>query len=641
METKEAIMKLVLTATAALMCGSILARPPSFEEFSGKIRQSHPRLFLTQETLPDFRERANTICKPLLDDMKKRIDALPADSKLEYKSDVAEMVDGRLVFKRLIGDQNAVIYAVKTTGGTEALESAILYLATGDRIYLDRAKQFLKMLTEFTAVSDRSKILPEWYNNTRLSGLIAYDWLYNDLQESTRILIRKAITEFGFQTSYDETDQFIDRVNNWNSICNGGLILGAIALYGDDESMNQECINILERSVAANRFALAEYGPDGNYPEGYGYWCYGNNLQVALIAALEKAFGTDNGLSDIQGFKESAEYMLHMVGVNGKVFNYSDNSEYEQPLLPIWWFARKMNDPSLLYNEIRMLNNGKYVTEKFLPMLLSYATTVDTDKITAPTRTFWHGEGATPVVLIHKDWTLGETDRFLGIKAGKARTGHGHMDAGSFVYDALGCRWAMDLGSQSYTQVEEAGVNLWSMVQNSERWTKVLRIRSDYHNTLTMDLSPFQVDNMCNILETYNSDTEQGAKVDLSGTLGNNYVQSATRTIKLVDSKDLVIHDEVTTAVYGSLRWAMVTPAVPTKISDTCFKLEQNGKTMYMIVEANPEVTLNTWSTDPLYEWDSPNTGTIIVGFDVSVSAGTDVTFNVTLTETPPSGNQF
>ena len=288
-----------------------------------------------------------------------------------------------------------------------------------------------------------------------------------------------------------------------------------------------------------------------------------------------------------------------------------------------------------------MLNNGKYVTEKFLPMLLSYATTVDTDKITAPTRTFWHGEGATPVVLIHKDWTLGETDRFLGIKAGKARTGHGHMDAGSFVYDALGCRWAMDLGSQSYTQVEEAGVNLWSMVQNSERWTKVLRIRSDYHNTLTMDLSPFQVDNMCNILETYNSNTEQGAKVDLSGTLGNNYVQSATRTIKLVDSKDLVIHDEVTTAVYGSLRWAMVTPAVPTKISDTCFKLEQNGKTMYMIVEANPEVTLNTWSTDPLYEWDSPNTGTIIVGFDVSVSAGTDVTFNVTLTETPPSGNQF
>lgn len=580
----------------------------------------HPRLLMTES---DFEALKKTI--EISPDLKKIHDYVIAQSDLHLTE---EAIPYQMVGKRL----------TTSLAQKHIINLAYAYRMTGDSRYLNKAEEDLIAICSFPSWN------PSHYLDVAelvLSASFGYDWLYNDLQESTRILIRKAITEFGFQTSYDETDQFIDRVNNWNSICNGGLILGAIALYGDDESMNQECINILERSVAANRFALAEYGPDGNYPEGYGYWCYGNNLQVALIAALEKAFGTDNGLSDIQGFKESAEYMLHMVGVNGKVFNYSDNSEYEQPLLPIWWFARKMNDPSLLYNEIRMLNNGKYVTEKFLPMLLSYATTVDTDKITAPTRTFWHGEGATPVVLIHKDWTLGETDRFLGIKAGKARTGHGHMDAGSFVYDALGCRWAMDLGSQSYTQVEEAGVNLWSMVQNSERWTKVLRIRSDYHNTLTMDLSPFQVDNMCNILETYNSDTEQGAKVDLSGTLGNNYVQSATRTIKLVDSKDLVIHDEVTTAVYGSLRWAMVTPAVPTKINDTCFKLEQNGKTMYMIVEANPEVTLNTWSTDPLYEWDSPNTGTIIVGFDVSVSAGTDVTFNVTLTETPPSGNQF
>ena len=580
----------------------------------------HPRLLMTES---DFEELKKTI--EISPDLKKIHDYVIAQSDLHLTEEASPY---QMVGKRL----------TTSLAQKHIMNLAYAYRMTGDSRYLNKAEEDLIAICSFPSWN------PSHYLDVAelvLSASFGYDWLYNDLQESTRILIRKAITEFGFQTSYDETDQFIDRVNNWNSICNGGLILGAIALYGDDESMNQECINILERSVAANRFALAEYGPDGNYPEGYGYWCYGNNLQVALIAALEKAFGTDNGLSDIQGFKESAEYMLHMVGVNGKVFNYSDNSEYEQPLLPIWWFARKMNDPSLLYNEIRMLNNGKYVTEKFLPMLLSYATTVDTDKITAPTRTFWHGEGATPVVLIHKDWTLGETDRFLGIKAGKARTGHGHMDAGSFVYDALGCRWAMDLGSQSYTQVEEAGVNLWSMVQNSERWTKVLRIRSDYHNTLTMDLSPFQVDNMCNILETYNSDTEQGAKVDLSGTLGNNYVQSATRTIKLVDSKDLVIHDEVTTAVYGSLRWAMVTPAVPTKISDTCFKLEQNGKTMYMIVESNPEVTLNTWSTDPLYKWDSPNTGTIIVGFDVSVSAGTDVTFNVTLTETPPSGNQF
>ncbi len=575
----------------------------------------HPRLLMTAA---DF-----AALKDLIEEspeMKKMHNYVITQSDLHLNE---EAIPYQMVGKRL----------TTSLAQKHIMNLAYSYRMTGDVRYLNKAEEDLISICSFPSWN------PSHYLDVAeltLSAAFGYDWLYDGLQESTKTLIRKAISEFAFQTSYNETDQFIDRVNNWNSICNGGLILGALALYGDDESLNQECINIAERSVAANRPALAEYGPDGNYAEGYGYWSYGNNLQVVLIAVLEKIFGTDNGLSQTPGFMESAEYMLHMVGVNGKVFNYSDNGENEQPLLPMWWFARTKNDPSLLYNEIRMLNKGAYATEKFLPMALAYCTTLDTKAITAPTETFWYGEGATPVVLIHKDWTLGESDRFLGIKAGKARTGHGHMDAGSFVYDALGCRWAMDLGRQSYNEVEEAGVNLWSMVQNSERWTKVLRIRSDYHNTLTMDLAPFRVDSMCNILETYNTPSERGATLDLTGTL-SPYVQSAIRTIKLIDEQDLVIHDEVTTSVYGTLRWAMVTPATPTKISDTCFKLEQNGKTMYMKVEASAQVTLDTWSTDPLFRWDTPNPGTIIVGFSLNSNAGTAHSFTVTLTETPPS----
>lgn len=143
-------------------------------------------MFLTRETLPAFRERANTLCRPLLDDMKKRIDALPAEPGLEFKADVAEMKDGKLVFKKLLNDQNAAIYAVKTSGGTEALECAILYLATGDRAYFEKSKRYLKLLVEFVEWSDRCRILPEWFNNTRLSGLVAYDWLYNELTPEER-----------------------------------------------------------------------------------------------------------------------------------------------------------------------------------------------------------------------------------------------------------------------------------------------------------------------------------------------------------------------------------------------------------------------------------------------------------------------
>ena len=53
-------MKLQLTIVSALISG-VLAAAPTFEEFAGKLRKDHPRMFLTRETLPAFRERANTV----------------------------------------------------------------------------------------------------------------------------------------------------------------------------------------------------------------------------------------------------------------------------------------------------------------------------------------------------------------------------------------------------------------------------------------------------------------------------------------------------------------------------------------------------------------------------------------------------
>lgn len=58
--------------------------------------------------------------------------------------------------------------------------------------------------------------------------------------------------------------------------------------------------------METNPKAMVGYGPDGGYPEGFGYWGYGTSFQVMLIAALESAFGTDNGLSQTPGFMESA-----------------------------------------------------------------------------------------------------------------------------------------------------------------------------------------------------------------------------------------------------------------------------------------------------------------------------------------------
>lgn len=162
------------------------ADPPTFDQLKKMIRSDHPRLFLNKETLPKFRDYANTVCKDRLTKLKNDINHYPKEIKMEYRLDLVDIVDGRMIFKRPVGDQNAVLYGVRQAGGIQALECAIVYLATGEKTYFDRAMKYLRLNIEFIELARRSKILPEWYHTERLSALVAWDWLYNEMSDSQR-----------------------------------------------------------------------------------------------------------------------------------------------------------------------------------------------------------------------------------------------------------------------------------------------------------------------------------------------------------------------------------------------------------------------------------------------------------------------
>ena len=174
-------------------------------------------------------------------------------------------------------------------------------------------------------------------------------------------------------------------------------------------------------------------------------------------------------------------------------------------------------------------------------MIMVFAGRVDLNSVTPPTQKVWAGEGVTPVVLVHTDWTWSDTDKYLGIKGGKARSSHAHMDAGSFVYDAYGVRWSMDIGRQYYATLEVAlkalGGNLWTYTQASLRW-EVSRLNNFFHSTLTVNDSKHRVEGFATLEQTINTATEQGGTFDLSPVL-EDQVASAMRTVKIVNDKDL------------------------------------------------------------------------------------------------------
>jgi hypothetical protein len=118
---------------------------------------------------------------------------------------------------------------------------------------------------------------------------------------------------------------------------------------------------------------MKDYGPDGIYPEGYGYWGYGTTFNVLFLSALEKIYATDFGMTKAPGFLKTASFMESMTGTTGKPFNYSDAGGGGSFNPAMFWLANKVNDPSLLWVEKSYLKAGReanLVTERILPAIM-------------------------------------------------------------------------------------------------------------------------------------------------------------------------------------------------------------------------------------------------------------------------------
>ncbi len=521
------------------------------------------------------------------------------------------------------------------------------YRMTGNYTYLTRVENDMQAVCSFADWN------PTHYldvGEMALAVAIGLDWLYDDLKPETRQMARNALENYAFKTATDATysNQFLNSTTNWNQVCNGGLLAAALVTYEKNKS---RAVEIIEQSFNSNKSkGMTCYGTYGDYPEGYMYWGYGTTYQVILIAALEKAFGTDNGLAEsTAGFLKTAEYMLFMAGTTGKSFNYSDCTEPEEPKLPMWWFAKKQNDNSLLFNELRLLENGgysaKFEERRLLPIVMAL---MNPDQVTttpsAPKKQIWWGDGTTPVVLIHTDWTYSDTDKYFGMKGGRSNTSHAHMDGGTFVYDAYGERWAMDLGKQDYTALETGGVDLWNMEQTSTRWS-IFRLNNHSHNVISINGNNHHYKGKAFLKTDYMNKlgSKLGARFECfaANLYGSDYdVDAPLRTAEFVQNgsdMDLVMTDEIKSRAgkTPTVLWAMATPATPEIVNDHCIKLTQNGKTLYLNVQEknNNAFTLKTWAAKGTHKLDEANSGVTMVGFEAKMGASESRVFTTTFSK--------
>jgi hypothetical protein len=509
---------------------------------------------------------------------------------------------------------------------------AAAYQLTGRPEYADRAKR------ELLAAAAFENWNPSHFLDTAemtLGVALGYDWLYDVLDEATRQTVCDAIREKGLKQALAKKYFWTQGDNNWSQVCWGGMVAGALAVRDQDPAL---ALDIIHRAVTCVPNSIRPYEPNGSYPEGPGYWTYGTTYYVYLMDLLRKSLDTDFGLYDLPGFAQTGDYINVATGPSGRFYNYADGGDGRGHLLALWWLALRSDRPDWLRREIKdvkeavRLGDASKTGLRSLPfpvLLLFWYQDMDEQ---APNRMplCWASEGHVPIVVMRSSWEDLNAG-YLATKGGPATQNHGHMDSGSFIYEADGLRWAVDLGSQSYYSIEKLGMNLWNSKQDSDRW-KIFRLSSASHNVVTIDGQLHVAKGFGKIVKFARDAKLPHAVINLDEVYAGQ-AQSATRACALLPSRAGLIQDRLTGLKPGAkVRWAMVTQAKSCEAQGADMLLKDGEKSLAVRAAAPSPVA---WAVSdlskPPNEWDVANKGSRMISFESVAPASGEVHLSVML----------
>jgi hypothetical protein len=440
---------------------------------------------------------------------------------------------------------------------------ALMFHLEGDPRYAERAWQELKAAADF----------PDWNPGHFLDTAemthalaIGYDWLYRVWNAEQRGLLERALVDKGLRPAllqHRTSARWTKARNNWNQVCNGGIAMGALAL-GEIES--DLAAGILEASLQSVKIAMAEFAPDGAWKEGPGYWNYATFYSVVFLAALESALGSELGLSQIPGFPETGMFPIYMNGPFDRTFNYADASDQTIRAPQMFCFARKYSQPLYAWYQ------RQAGTPSALDLLWYEPAGSGPKSAVLPLDKYFRNA---EVVTFRSSWEDPQAV-FTGFKAGDSKASHGHLDLGSFVFDALGVRWFIDLGADDYSLPGYFRTRRWDYY----------RLRAEGHNTLVFNPSaaPDQTPDAETRVMRFQSTPEWSCAIaDLTPAYAG-HARKVLRGLALMNRERVLVQDEIECDKPAEVWWFTHTGAeVSIENGGRRARLAQGGK--YLDVE--------------------------------------------------------
>lgn len=527
---------------------------PSSDTCLTTLTKDHPRLLLSEERLKEMKTTHET--DPFLQKLKLDV-VKQGDGCIKQKPLVH-----KLIGPRLLSVSRNCLQRVTTL--------SLCYRWTSDKKYADAAIRDMLAVCAF----------PDWNPSHYLDTAemtnavsIGYDWLYSYMTPEQRETIKKGLIKLGLEQgliAYGKNVGWTRSEANWNQVCNGGMIIGALAVAETDPKYAQV---IIPEAVKSLPTALNSYAPDGAWMEGPGYWHYATQYTAYGLAALRSALGTDFGLTKIQGLSNAGLAPIYLVGPKGEYLGFADchTPSYRSAMACMFWLGQTFSDPEFVADERRILEKGGTDAEHviwYCPTPVGNLPKHDLD---------FYFRGKVEVVVFRSAWN-DPGALFIGVKAGYNQVNHGHLDLGNFELDALGVRWAVDLGADEYNMP-----GYWDGKKGGKRW-EYYRLNSFSHNVPLLNNQNQDELAKSKFLKCVNG-TDARVVVDLSEAYKENS-RRMHRGIQMVDGRRAVlVQDEFEIEKTTDIAWGMTTRAdVVVRQGGRIAELSQDGQKLLAIV---------------------------------------------------------
>jgi hypothetical protein len=515
------------------------------------LKTEHPRLFISNEWISEMKElkKNDNFFQQLTQVLIKKANRLLS----------ADVVEFKIIGPRMLKNCQEIHSRVVTL--------ALTYHLTGNKSYALRARNELISAANF----------PHWNKDHFLDTAelitafaIGYDWLFHVLPKADLIIIKSTLIRKGILVGLEEHKNNIwwaGHKYNWNQVCNGGLIIGALAI-GDEE---QQLFNdVFEATTKYLPVAFNSYGKEGGWEGGPDYWQYATLYSVLLIDALQNITGSDFGLSKTTGLDKTGLFPIYTAGPTNKYFNFADADENYKPLPVLYWLGKKFNIEICINENQRLLKKAlmdQIEIEAF--NLIWYVPAKPEIKKLPLNRIF--GDYNTGYMRSKWDDPLAS---FVGFKGGNNQADHAHLDLGSFVLDMNGVRWALDLGRDSYDLPE-----YFNLSEGGGRW-KYFRLNTKSHNTLILnnDIQRATAKAVITNFHTLGGDSE--GIIDLSEAY-LPHANSVFRTIKMSSDSNVIVADKIEWAgIHKLAQWQILTDA-DIVVSGNNATLVKDGKKIF------------------------------------------------------------